>query len=177
MTDYRALCAELLQGLDENRHPEVRYPGHLRIIMDRARTALAQPEPAGEVMGEELDKELDRFTRVADLPQRQQPVAVGERLPEPSRKVLAHYFNGLGKGRTICAIWVPAKSRSDDLDLTDDDFQEYDEESDKYYWPEGWYEAIENWDDYGWIKVNEGEPVYWQPLPTWPTPTTPPKVP
>jgi hypothetical protein len=44
-TDFRALCAELLQGLDENRHPEVRYPGHLRIVMARARAALAQPEP------------------------------------------------------------------------------------------------------------------------------------
>jgi hypothetical protein len=41
--DFRALCAELLQGLDENRHPEVRYPGHLRIVMADARTALAQP--------------------------------------------------------------------------------------------------------------------------------------
>lgn len=49
MTDtFRALCAELLQGLDENRHPEVCYPGHLRIIMARARTALAQPAPPAE---------------------------------------------------------------------------------------------------------------------------------
>jgi hypothetical protein len=47
MTDFRALCQELLQGLDENRHPEVRYPGHLRIVMARARAALAQPEPQG----------------------------------------------------------------------------------------------------------------------------------
>jgi hypothetical protein len=40
--DYKALCAELLQGLDENRHPEVRYPGHLRLVMARARAALAE---------------------------------------------------------------------------------------------------------------------------------------
>ena len=83
-----------------------------------------------------------------------QPVPVSERLPEPSVKVLAHYFNALGKGRTICAIWVPAKSRSD--------------EGDKYYWPEGWYEAIENWEELGWAKVYEGEIAYWQPLPQWP---------
>ena len=44
-TDFRALCAKLLQGLDENRHPEVRYPGHLRLVMGRARAALAEPEP------------------------------------------------------------------------------------------------------------------------------------
>lgn len=94
------------------------------------------------------------------------PVPVSERLPEPNTKVLAHYFNALGNGRTICAIWVPAKSRSDDS--ADDDFTEYDEENDTYYWPEGWYEAIENWDDLGWVAVNEGEVAYWQPLPKWP---------
>ena len=97
-----------------------------------------------------------------------QPVAVSERLPEPSVKVLAHYFNALGKGRTICAIWVPAKSRSDEGDLDSNDFLEYDEENDKHYWPEGWYEAIENWDDIGWAMVYEGEVAYWQPLPKWP---------
>lgn len=46
-TNWRKLCQELLQGLDENRHPEVRYPGHLRLVMAAARSALAQPEPAG----------------------------------------------------------------------------------------------------------------------------------
>jgi hypothetical protein len=97
-----------------------------------------------------------------------QPVPVSERLPEPSVKVLAHYLNALGKGRTICAIWVPAKSRSDEGDLDADDFLEYDEESDKYHWPEGWYEAIENWEELGWAKVYEGEIAYWQPLPQWP---------
>lgn len=98
-----------------------------------------------------------------------QPVPVSERLPEPSVKVLAHYFNALGKGRTICAIWVPAKSRSDEGDLDADNFLEYDEENDKYHWPEGWYEAIENWEEFGWIQVYEGEIAYWQPLPQWPT--------
>ena len=102
-----------------------------------------------------------------------QPVAVSERLPEPSVKVIAHYFNALGKGRTICAIWVPAKSRSDGGDLDADDFLEYDEESDKYHWPEGWYEAIENWEELGWAKVYEGEIAYWQPLPQWPAHTLP----
>jgi hypothetical protein len=48
MTDtFRALCAELLQGLDENRHPEVRYPGHLRLVMARARAALAEGDGVG----------------------------------------------------------------------------------------------------------------------------------
>lgn len=103
------------------------------------------------------------------------PVPVSERLPEPNTKVLAHYFNDLGNGRTICAIWVPAKSWSDDIDdnYNNSDHLEYDETDDCYYWPEGWYETIENWDELGYVKVNEGDVIYWQPLPTWPAnPTT-----
>ena len=46
MSNWRQLCAELLQGLDENRHPEVRYPGHLRLVMANARAALAAEPPA-----------------------------------------------------------------------------------------------------------------------------------
>lgn len=38
--NWRNLCAKLLQGLDENRHEEVRYPGHLRAIMGQVRAAL-----------------------------------------------------------------------------------------------------------------------------------------
>lgn len=109
------------------------------------------------------------ITRAAELLEQHhpEPVPVSERLPEPNTKVLAHYFNDLGKGRTICAIWVSAKTRSDSYG--DDDFTEYDEESDTFYWPEGWYEAIENWDDLGYVKVDEGEVIFWQPLPKWPT--------
>lgn len=40
--NFRVLCAGLLRGLDENKHPEVRYPGHLRLLMDEARTALKE---------------------------------------------------------------------------------------------------------------------------------------
>ena len=93
-------------------------------------------------------------------------VPVSERLPEPGIKVLAHYFNALGNGRTICAIWVPAKTQSDSDG--EDDFTKYDEETDKFYWPEGWYEQIENCEDFGWVRVYEGEVIYWQALPKWP---------
>jgi hypothetical protein len=99
-----------------------------------------------------------------------EPVPVSERLPEPGTKVLAHYFNSHGKSRTVCARWIPAKFETADSDAYDDDFLEYDEESDTFYWPEAWYEAIENWDDYGSVKINEGEVTHWQPLPHWALP-------
>ena len=54
--NFRDLCAELLRGLDENRHPEVRYPGHLRLVMASARAELAKADepdvPAPPANGE-----------------------------------------------------------------------------------------------------------------------------
>ena len=189
--DYRALCVELSK-LDG--HCVVDCTEEWADAMCRLRALLAQPVAEGPT-DEELISQADKFLAYSDAhmgdPARWEgsdvdlvaftrhalarwgrlaaaPVPVSERLPEPSVKVLAHYFNALGKGRTICAIWVPAKSRSDEGDLDADDFLEYDEESDKYHWPEGWYEAIENWEELGWAKVYEGEIAYWQPLPQWP---------
>jgi hypothetical protein len=97
-----------------------------------------------------------------------EPVPVSERLPEPGVKVLAHYLNSHGKSRTVCARWIPAKFESSDPET--DDLLECDEDSDAFYWPEGWYETIENWDDYGSIMVNEGEVTHWLPLPHWALP-------
>jgi hypothetical protein len=159
------------------------------------RTALAQPEPQG-VTDEDWEAIKDRlwrhyettgyqgerfiyqgdFDTALDVARQElarfaratiQPVAVSERLPESGKKVIAYYLNALGNSRTILAEWVPAKTKADD-GLTDDDFAEYDEESDEYYWPEGWYEVIENWDDYGAVFVNEGEITHWRPLPPGP---------
>ena len=142
-TDFRALCAELT---DELSGYKMANPMHDYFLLNRARAALAA----------EVEPSADEGAAVA----------VAEWLPEPNVKVLAHYFNDLGNGRTICAIWVPAKTRSDSDG--EDDFTEYDEETDKFYWPEGWYEQIENWEDLGWVRVYEGEVVCWQPLPKWP---------
>jgi hypothetical protein len=96
-----------------------------------------------------------------------EPVPVSERLPEPGKKVLAHYLNALGKRRTVIAEWVPATWREDSPAGESDD-GEYDEETDKFYWPEGWYEQIENWADFAAIAVCEGEVTHWQPLPPGP---------
>ena len=184
--DYRVLCAELVElsaPVDSISQLTERLQ-RLNALADRARALLAEPVaegPTDEDLVEALRRLLIWPPRSTEAACEQdytfaravlakwgrpapQPVPVSERLPEPNVKVLAYYFNALGKGRTICAIWVPAKSRSDE----GDDFLEYDEEGDKYYWPEGWYEAIENWDELGWAKVYEGEIVYWQPLPKWP---------
>jgi hypothetical protein len=172
MTNWRELCAELLDEIS-----------HESPATCLARAALSQPEP--DVVGpsdEELYElwktecgegdfqDCRRFARATlaryATPQ-PSPVPVAERLPGPGKKVIAYYLNALGNSRTILAEWVPAKTKADD-GLADDDFAEYDEESDEYYWPEGWYEVIENWDVYGAVFVNEGKITHWRPLPPGP---------
>ena len=44
---FRAVCAELLSGLDELANPRYPFPGYTRCAMARARTLLAQPVAEG----------------------------------------------------------------------------------------------------------------------------------
>ena len=45
---------------------------------------------------------------------------------------------------------------------------DYDEEEDKFYVPEGWYEVIHNWDEYGSVGIY-GIVTHWMYLPELPT--------
>ena len=60
--DYRAICAELLNGLDELANPRYPFPGYTRCAMDRARALLAQPVAEGPT-----DEELLDIARATDL--------------------------------------------------------------------------------------------------------------
>jgi hypothetical protein len=182
--DYRALCAELVNELSAYK---VAHPQHDDDLLTRARALLAAPEAVG-VANAQIDELAEEYldgdrASVRDFARavlsrygtaHPSPVPVGERLPEPGVKILAHYLNSHGKSRTVCARWIPAKFYSDDSDLYGDDFLEYDEDSDICYLPEGWYEVIENWDDYGSFIIHEGEVTHWQPLPHWALPVPAP---
>ena len=177
--------AELIHALVQDRQRLMEQP-HESISRTPPPIALAQPEPAGltdkEIIGcmykgaaslsgleptwiarntaecvAGVRAVLARFTRPTI-----EPVPVSERLPEPGKKVLAHYLNALGKPRTIIAQWVPAKTREDS---PEGDIGEYDEDTDRFYWPQGWYEQIESWDELDALLVDEGEITHWQPLP------------
>ena len=93
-------------------------------------------------------------------------IEAGLRLPDPSKKVLAFYRNSLGNGRIVVASWVPANTVQECCD--EYDFAEYNEDLDDYFWPQGWYEQIENWDDYGAILIREHTVTHWMPLPSCP---------
>jgi len=84
----------------------------------------------------------------------------------PERQtVLATYQNSHKKWRTIKAVRYDKFSR--EITSADDLEQDYDEEYVGYYWNPGWYEIIENWDDYTHIVVGF-VPSHWMPLPAPP---------
>ena len=96
MTDFRALCAELLNGLVEQQHPDYPWPGYTLAAMDRARAALAEPQWEGpsdeelydladEYNGEpvaSMQAALARWGRPTSL-----SIPVSERLPLPGEEV------------------------------------------------------------------------------------------
>ena len=104
----------------------------------------------------------------ADLVEGYQWVDV-ERVPSDDRLVeCVMEFNNGARVRFF-GRYVREKELEADVDAIG--FAEYDEASDTFYCPEGWYEcAPSNWDiDVGWIEVVEGKVIAWRecaPLPT-----------
>ena len=92
-------------------------------------------------------------------------IPVTEQMPNPGNVVLAAYKNRCGNWRRIRARWIPAKTVESD---GDSDIGEYDEATDAYYDPEGWYECMDNWDEYAYIVVTHGDVTHWMPLPEAP---------
>ena len=83
-------------------------------------------------------------------------ISVDARLPEPNTPVLLD----IGKKFTIRALWAEKHTVRVGTDV--DDCGEYDEETDEYYCPEGWYEWNEH-EDVHWA-VSE-TPRAWSELP------------
>ena len=86
------------------------------------------------------------------------------------RAVLIYYTNQLGKGRTIKARHIK-RFTEESNDNADEGVDEYDEANDRYTYVEGWWEMLDNWDEYGFVKVYSGTPTHWHPLPDPPAST------
>lgn len=80
-----------------------------------------------------------------------------ETAPKTGVKIIVTYLNRLGNKRTVMARWV-----------TDDEAAESDH--DGVGLEAGWYECIDNWDEYTEVTIHEGEPTHWMPLPAAPSP-------
>lgn len=96
-------------------------------------------------------------------------ISVEDRLPETGKHVLASceikILGGKKKRYTCVAMYAAEKSivcsESGDVD------SDYDEETDEYYLPEGWWECIHNWDEYSSVAI-EDFVTHWMPLPEGP---------
>ena len=88
-------------------------------------------------------------------------VSVDERLPEPQKPVLLD----IGKQYPIRAQMVPQYALTVGTDAADD-FGEYDEETDEWYCPAGWYEWNQQ-EEIHWA-VND-KPIAWHELPAAPS--------
>jgi hypothetical protein len=111
-----------------------------------------QPETTRTVS--RLDAVLDAWMPVKD------------HFPEPGKMVLACYKNSAGEWRIICGYWTPENFMESG---PNSEIGEYDEARDKYYDPPGWYERIDNCDEYSHFAVCEGEVSHWMPMPSTPS--------
>jgi len=88
-------------------------------------------------------------------------ISVEDELPD--RKVIAFYKNRSGTTRRIMAEYFHRYTVESSMEDGVED--EYSEKNDNYYIVEGWYEIIDNWEDWGSVRVIEGEITHWIPLP------------
>jgi len=90
-------------------------------------------------------------------------VSVEDRLPESGKHVLLCCEIRPSGKRYVCDGYYAA-SKSITSDYGSEWDCEYDEETDEYYLPAGYYEVIKNWDDYSSIVIDDFV-TQWKPLP------------
>lgn len=109
-----------------------------------------------------------------------EPLPVNKQLPASSVSVLA-WFEPVRlnqfcyRSGWVRAMYVAKHSYEEpNIDMCEIDC-EYDETTDAYYIPEGWYELIEHWDDYAFVAIGDSYTVtHWLSLPD--PPRKPPKL-
>lgn len=82
-------------------------------------------------------------------------------LPTPETPVLAWDGN-----QWVRAIRIPKHTKEQHGDWSGD-FADYDEATDNYYWPEGWYEIQSHGGDEPYWFIHP-QPTVWVPLPPKP---------
>lgn len=91
-------------------------------------------------------------------------IPVSVQMPKSGQIVLAlQRWDRSGKLSVIRAAWSAPKTEEAS---PESDHAEYDEATDTYYDPEGWYEQISHWDDYAAVFVSGAQIVAWMPMPS-----------
>lgn len=116
-----------------------------------------------------LRAEIARLTaEVERLEAERRWIPVTERMPDAGVHVYAAYKNTHGQWRQVRAFWVP-KFWLEQPEGPEATFaSDYDETTDNFYWQEGWYEVIDNWDDYSAIRICDAVSDW---MPSLPMPT------
>ena len=118
-------------------------------------------ETGGSAWFSEINPEINE-DYVTWLEAQLTPVPVTVRLPEKDQEVLSHYKSRYGREVTVRAEYFRKHQEEMDADECEAD---YDEKTDTYYCPEGWYELIDNWGDYSSVRIVEGAVDSWLPIP------------
>lgn len=113
-------------------------------------------------MGNHINRTI-QDTILTALQQYQPWVSVEDRLPESGKHVLLCCEVRPSGKRYVCDGYY-AKAKSTTSGYSNDWDCEYDEETDEYYLPEGYYEIIKNWGDYSSIAI-EDFVTHWKSLP------------
>lgn len=79
---------------------------------------------------------------------------------DPGKDVLLMCQNPSGKTYVVIGCWIPQYWD----EVCDEDNSEYCEEKDEYFCTAGWYEQIQNWDDYGSIAITDTV-THYMPIP------------
>ena len=131
--------------------------------MQKMLRSLGFDDQCPESIGITLRRWKDGYAAALEQPEREPvawlPIATA---PKTGRKVIVFYLNRNVKPRTVMARW-----------LTDEQAAEND--GDDVGLKGGWYECVDNWDDYTEVAIYEGEPTHWMPLPSAPGTTHPPR--
>lgn len=116
---------------------------------------------AADAIEELICEVADEHNARLDAEERQRWIPVTERLPKDDVHVLLSCK--CGAGAYVCDGFHTEKY-STPTQFYEDIDADYDEETDEYYFPEGWWEVIKNWDDYSCVAVEDAV-THWMPLP------------
>lgn len=124
----------------------------------------------GTVLGLKSAISFAETLSTADVVPKNEWISVEDRLPESGVLCLlccdVKRYDGTHK-QYVCVGFHAERFKEECYSADDECVTEYNEETDEYYLHEGWYEEINNWDEYSSIAIDDFV-THWMPLPEAP---------